>query len=63
MTLASSHGRYITNTPERTLVFVGEWPVTYETVKQRPFHFLKRRAVVSEVKPLPVSRSGYGGSS
>jgi hypothetical protein len=27
LALASSHGRYITVTPERTLVSVGEWPL------------------------------------
>ena len=27
LTLASGHGRYITVTPERTLLFVGEWPL------------------------------------
>ena len=27
LALASGHGRYITVTPERTLVSVGEWPL------------------------------------
>jgi hypothetical protein len=27
LTLASGHGRYITVTPERTLLSVGEWPL------------------------------------
>jgi hypothetical protein len=46
--LASGHGRYITSTPERALVSVGEWPLhiavinfnrfASETVTQRPFH-------------------------
>ena len=29
-----------------------------KTVMQQPFHFLNRRAAVSEAKPLPGSRSG-----
>jgi len=27
LALASGNGRYITVTPKRTLVFVGEWPL------------------------------------
>jgi hypothetical protein len=47
--LTNGHGRYMTVTPERTLVSVGEWPLhttviifnrcTSETVSQRPFRF------------------------
>jgi hypothetical protein len=42
--LTNGNGRYITVTPERTLVSVGEWPlnitvITPETVAQRQFNF------------------------
>jgi hypothetical protein len=59
MALASGHGRYITVTPERTLVSVGEWPLhvtcydrykffnrfTYETVTVRNGRFTSETAV------------------
>ena len=36
--LTNGHGRYITVTPERTLVSVGEWPL-HIAVIICPFHF------------------------
>jgi hypothetical protein len=57
--LASSHGRYITVTPERTLVSVGEWPLHIAVINLYPFHFGNGFVTaVSLLKPPPGSRSG-----
>jgi hypothetical protein len=37
--LTNGHGCYITATPERTLVSVGEWPLHITVINLQPFHF------------------------
>jgi hypothetical protein len=56
LALASGHGRYITVTPKRALVSVGEWewPLHITVVNLYPFHF--RNGYVTAVLPLKLKR-------
>jgi hypothetical protein len=59
LALASGHGRYITVTPEREILSVGEWPLHISVINLQPFHFRNGYVTaVSLLKPPPGSRSG-----
>ena len=52
--LTNGYGRYITDTPEWALVFVGEWPLhmPVAVINSRQFHFRNGFVtVVSLLKP------------
>jgi hypothetical protein len=55
LALASGHGRYITVTPERTLVSVGEWSLHIAVINLEPFHF--RNGFVTAVSLLVTSET------
>jgi hypothetical protein len=50
LALTNGHGRYITVTPERTLVSVEEWPLHMTVINLYPFHF--RNGFVTAVSLL-----------
>jgi hypothetical protein len=49
LALASGHGRYITVTPERALVSVGEWPLHTAVINLPPRHFRNGFVTVTAV--------------
>jgi hypothetical protein len=63
LTFASGHGRYITATPERALLSVGEWPLhIYNRYKFSPFHFQNSYVTAISIlkPPCGVFRSESG---
>jgi hypothetical protein len=57
LALASGHSPYITVTPERALVSVGEWPLHITVVNLKPFHF--RNGCVTAVSHLKPPCGGF----
>jgi len=55
--MASGHGRYVTVTPERTLVSVGEGPLHIAVINLKPFHF--RNGFVTAVSLLKPPCGGF----